>query len=130
VAALTGDDDPDIGNPEARTYLSILGDARHRDEHAGDGCQSATSNSDANDAFSRFMQNYVLTAGVRVLGGGEQRGCGRCSPRATWWERRCCAISLKSRPGDIVGDEVVHLIAPTLDALFDSRRRRAWAADL
>jgi hypothetical protein len=34
--------------------------------------QSATSNSDAHDAFRAFMQNYVLTAVSGVLGGGEQ----------------------------------------------------------
>ena len=34
--------------------------------------QSATSNSDAHEAFRGFMQNYVLTAVSGVLGGGEQ----------------------------------------------------------
>ena len=34
--------------------------------------QSATSNSDAHEAFRDFMQNYVLTAVSGVLGGGEQ----------------------------------------------------------
>ncbi len=34
--------------------------------------QSATSNSDAHEAFRAFMQSYVLTAVSGVLGGGEQ----------------------------------------------------------
>ena len=34
--------------------------------------QSATSNSDANDAFRTFMRNYVLTAVSGVIGGDEQ----------------------------------------------------------
>ena len=34
--------------------------------------QSATSNSDANEAFRTFMHNYVLTAVSGVIGGDEQ----------------------------------------------------------
>jgi hypothetical protein len=34
--------------------------------------QSATSNSDANEAFRTFMRNYVLTAVSGVIGGDEQ----------------------------------------------------------
>ena len=49
-----------------------LGDARHRQRACEAMLQSATSNTDANDAFRGFMQNYVLTAVSGVLGGGEQ----------------------------------------------------------
>ncbi len=73
VAALTGGpgDDADVGTRMVRTYLRIW-------ESPDTGptmvamLQSATSNSDAHDAFRGFMQNYVLTAVSEVLGGGEQ----------------------------------------------------------
>ena len=71
VAALTDGDDADIGTRMVRTYLKIW-------ETPDTGAsmvamlQSATSNSDAHDAFREFMQSYVLTAVSGVLGGGEQ----------------------------------------------------------
>ena len=54
-----------------RTYLRIW---EHPDTAASMRAmlQSATSNSDAHEAFRAFMQNYVLTAVSGALGGGEQ----------------------------------------------------------
>src|ERR1700736_4470774 len=71
AAALTGGDDPDIGTRMARTYLSIW-ETPDTATSMRAMLQSATSNSDATDAFRGFMQNYVLTAVSGVLGGGEQ----------------------------------------------------------
>ena len=73
VAALTGaaDDDPDIGTRMVRTYLRIW-ETPDTAASMRVMLQSATSNSDAQDAFRGFMQNYVLTAVSGVLGGGER----------------------------------------------------------
>ena len=73
VDALTGgsDDDPDIGTRMVRTYLRIW-ESPDTGPSMVAMLQSATSNSDAHDAFRAFMQNYVLTAVSGVLGGGEQ----------------------------------------------------------
>jgi len=73
VAALTGGpgDDPDIGTRPVRTYLSIWESPDTADSMRA-MLQSATSNTDAHDAFRSFMQNYVLTAVSGALGGGEQ----------------------------------------------------------
>jgi len=70
VTAMT-DGDGDIGTRLVRTYLGIW---ENHDTAASMVAmlQSATSNSDAHDAFRGFMQSYVLTAVSDVLGGGEQ----------------------------------------------------------
>jgi AcrR family transcriptional regulator len=69
VAALR-DGDGDVGTRMVRTYLEIW---EHPDTATSMVAmlQSATSNSDAHEAFRAFMQNYVLTAVSGVLGGGE-----------------------------------------------------------
>jgi AcrR family transcriptional regulator len=70
VAAMSEGDD-DIGTRMVRTYLRIW---EHPDTAASMVAMlaSATSNSDAHDAFRAFMQSYVLTAVSGALGGGEQ----------------------------------------------------------
>jgi AcrR family transcriptional regulator len=70
VAALT-EGDGDVGTRMVRTYLDIW---ENPDTAASMVAmlQSATSNSDAHEAFRGFMQSYVLTAVSGVLGGGEQ----------------------------------------------------------
>jgi AcrR family transcriptional regulator len=70
VAALT-DGDGDVGTRMVRAYLGIW---ENPDTAASMVAmlQSATSNSDAHEAFRGFIQSYVLTAVSGVLGGGEQ----------------------------------------------------------
>ena len=70
VAAMTDGDD-DIGTRMVRTYLGIWENPDTATSMVA-MLQSATSNSDAHDAFRGFMQSYVLTAVSGVLGGGEQ----------------------------------------------------------
>jgi AcrR family transcriptional regulator len=71
LAAALADGDGDIGTRLVRTYLGIW---EHPDTAASMVAmlQSATSNSDAHEAFRAFMQTYVLTAVAGALGGGEQ----------------------------------------------------------
>ena len=70
VAAMAEGDD-DIGTRMVRTYLDIWENPDTATSMVA-MLQSATSNSDAHDAFRGFMQSYVLTAVSGVLGGGEQ----------------------------------------------------------
>ena len=70
VAAMAVGDD-DVGTRMVRTYLGIWENPDTATSMVA-MLQSATSNSDAHEAFRAFMQNYVLTAVSGVLGGGEQ----------------------------------------------------------
>jgi AcrR family transcriptional regulator len=116
VAALTGgpDDDADIGTRMVRTYLRIW-------ESPDTGptmvamLQSATSNSDAHDAFRGFMQNYVLTAVSGVLGGGEQARLRAMLAASQLVGTAMLRYVMKIAPlADLDGEAVVRLIAPTL----------------
>lgn len=73
VAALTGTDGDaaDVGTRIVATYLGVW-EAADSAESMRAMLASATSNPDAHEAFRSFMQDYVLTAVSRVLGGGEQ----------------------------------------------------------
>jgi AcrR family transcriptional regulator len=70
VAALT-DGDGDVGTRMVRAYLRIW-ETPETAASLRAMLQSATSNSDAHEAFRGFIQSYVLTAVSGVLGGGEQ----------------------------------------------------------
>lgn len=70
VAALEGPAD-EVGTRMVRAYLDIW-ESPETAASMRTMLQSATSNSDAHDAFRTFMQDYVLAAVSGVLGGGEQ----------------------------------------------------------
>ncbi len=63
--------DDDLGCRVVRAYLSIW---EQPDTAASmtSMVQSATSNSDANDAFRGFLHDYLLTAVSSALGGGDE----------------------------------------------------------
>ncbi len=130
VAALTGaaDDDPDIGTRMVRTYLRIW---ETPDTAASmlAMLQSATSNSDAHDAFRGFMQNYVLTAVSGVLGGGEQARLRAMLAASNLVGTAMLRYVMQVPPlATLSADEVVKLIAPTVTRYSDRRRRRAGPA--
>jgi AcrR family transcriptional regulator len=116
VAALTGetDDDPDIGTRMVRTYLRIW-ETPDTAASMRAMLQSATSNSDAHEAFRDFMQNYVLTAVSGVLGGGEQARL-----RAMLAASQLVGVAILRYVMEVPplttlsGDEIERLIAPTL----------------
>jgi AcrR family transcriptional regulator len=116
VAALTGGpgDDADVGTRMVRTYMRIW-------ESPDTGptmvamLQSATSNSDAHDAFRGFMQNYVLTAVSEVLGGGEQARLRAMLAASQLVGTAVLRYVMKIPPlATLSSDEVVRLIAPTV----------------
>jgi AcrR family transcriptional regulator len=114
VAALTGDEDPDIGTRMARTYLGIW-ETPDTAASMRAMLQSATSNTDANEAFRGFMQNYVLTAVSSVLGGGEQARLRAMLAASTLVGTAMLRYIIEVPPlAALAADEVVRLIAPTV----------------
>ena len=116
VAALTGaaDDDPDIGTRMVRTYLRIW-ETPDTAASMRAMLQSATSNTDANDAFRGFMQNYVLTAVSGVLGGGEQARLRAMLAASNLVGTAVLRYIIQVPPlATLTADQVVALIAPTV----------------
>ena len=116
VAALTGaaDDDPDIGTRMVRTYLRIW-ETPDTAATMRAMLQSATSNTDANDAFRGFMQNYVLTAVSGALGGGEQARLRAMLAASNLVGTAVLRYIIQVPPlATLPADEVVALIAPTV----------------
>jgi AcrR family transcriptional regulator len=116
VAALTGaaDDDPDIGTRMVRTYLRIW-ETPDTAASMRAMLQSATSNTDANDAFRGFMQNYVLTAVSGVLGGGEQARLRAMLAASNLVGTAVLRYIIQVPPlSTLSADEVVALLAPTV----------------
>jgi AcrR family transcriptional regulator len=116
VAALRGgpDDDPDIGTRMVRTYLSIW-EAPDTAASMRAMLQSATSNSDAHEAFRAFMQNYVLTGVSAVLGGGEQARLRAMLAASNLVGTAILRYIIQVPPlATLSADEVVRLIAPTV----------------
>ncbi len=116
VAALTGspDDDPDIGRRMVRTYMRIW-EAPDTGPSMVAMLQSATSNSDAHEAFRGFMQNYVLTAVSGVLGGGEQARLRAMLAASQLVGTAVLRYVMKVAPlATLSGEELVRLIAPTV----------------
>ena len=116
VAALTGaaDDDPDIGTRMVRTYLRIW-ETPDTAASMRVMLQSATSNSDAQDAFRGFMQNYVLTAVSGVLGGRDEARLRATLAAGTLVGTAMLRYIIQVPPlATLSADEVVKLIAPTV----------------
>jgi AcrR family transcriptional regulator len=116
VAALTGetDDEPDIGTRMVRTYLSIW-ETPDTAASMRAMLQSATSNTDANDAFRGFMQNYVLTAVSGVLGGGERARLRAMLAASTLVGTAMLRYIIQVPPlATLSADEVQRLVAPAV----------------
>jgi AcrR family transcriptional regulator len=116
VAALSGaaDDDPDIGTRMVRAYMQIW-ETPDMAASMRAMLQSATSNSDAHEAFRDFMQNYVLTAVSGVLGGGEQARLRAMLAASQLVGVAILRYVMHVPPlATLSGDEIVRLIAPTL----------------
>ena len=77
--------------------------------------QSATSNSDAHDAFRAFMQNYVLTAVSDVLGGGDEARLRAMLAASQLVGAAVLRYVMKVAPMvTLSGEEMVRLLAPTV----------------
>lgn len=116
VRALAGEpgDTADIGTRMVRTYLQIW-ELPESGPTMITMLQSATSNSDAHEAFRSFMQGYVLTAVSGVLGGGEQARLRAMLAASQLVGTAMLRYVMKIPPlAAISGDELVRLIAPTV----------------
>ena len=116
VAALKGGagDDADIGIRMVRTYLGIW-EGPDTATSMRAMLQSATSNSDAHEAFRSFMQSYVLTAVSGVLGGDEQARLRAMLAASSLVGTALLRYVIAVPPlATLSPDEVVTLVAPTV----------------
>ncbi|CAN3126728.1 HTH tetR-type domain-containing protein [Mycobacterium sp. smrl_JER01] len=114
VAALTGGPDADIGTRMVRTYLGVW-EAPDSAETMRAMVASATSNSDAHEAFRGFMQNYVLTAVSEVLGGGEQSRLRAMLAASSLVGTAMLRYVMRVAPlSELPSEDVVRLVAPTV----------------
>jgi AcrR family transcriptional regulator len=113
AAALT-DGDGDIGTRMVRTYLDIW---EHPDTAASMVVMlaSATSNSDAHEAFRGFMQSYVLRAVSGALGGGDLARLRAMLAATNLVGTAILRYVMRVPPlADLPADDVVRLIAPSV----------------
>lgn len=113
VAALTGPAE-EVGDRMVRAYLRIW-ESPETGASMRAMLQSATSNSDAHQAFRDFMQDYVLAAVSGVLGGGEQAKLRAMLAAANLVGTAMLRYVMEVPPlATLPGDNVVRLIAPTV----------------
>ncbi|WP_082943642.1 TetR family transcriptional regulator [Mycobacterium sp. 1274761.0] len=113
VAAVAEGDD-DIGTRMLRTYLAVWEDADTAASMVA-MLQSATSNSDAHEAFRAFMQNYVLTAVSGALGGGEQARLRAMLAATNLVGTAMLRYVMRIPPlASLATDDVVALVAPSV----------------
>lgn len=113
VAALEGPGD-DVGTRMVRAYLGIW-TAPDTAASMRVMLQSATSNTDAHEAFRGFMQNYVLTAVSGVLGGGEQARLRAMLAASSLVGVALLRYVMEIPPlATVSEDELVRLVAPTV----------------
>ncbi|GAT10519.1 transcriptional regulator [Mycolicibacterium novocastrense] len=127
VSALAGnsDDDPDIGTRMVRAYLRIWQSPETGPTMVA-MLQSATSNSDAHEAFRGFMQDYVLSAVSQELGGTEQARLRALLAASQLVGTAILRFVMKIAPlATLPDDDLVRLLAPTV-----TRYLTAGAAEL
>ena len=115
LAAAIAEGDDDIGTRMVRTYLGIW---EHPDTAASMVAmlQSATSNSDAHEAFRAFMQSYVLTAVSGALGGGEHARLRAMLAATNLVGTAVLRYVMRVDPlATLPADDVVRLIAPSVN---------------
>lgn len=108
------DGDGDVGTRMVRVYLRIW-ESPDTGPSMVTMLQSATSNTDAHEAFRGFMQNYVLTAVAGVLGGDESARLRAMLAATTLVGTAMLRYVMKVPPlATLTGDELVTLLAPTV----------------
>ena len=129
VAALA-DGEGDIGTRMVRTYVGIW---EHPDTAASMVAmlQSATSNSDAHEAFRAFMQSYVLTAVSGALGGGEQARLRAMLAATNLVGTAILRYVMQVPPlAALPTDDVVKLIAPSVTRYLTASAEELGLPDL
>ena len=114
LVAAMAEGDGDIGTRMARTYLGIWENPDTASSMVA-MLQSATSNSDAHEAFRGFMQSYVLTAVSGVLGGGEQARLRAMLAATNLVGTAILRYVMRVAPlATLPRDDVVRLVAPAV----------------
>ncbi|MDO0973220.1 TetR family transcriptional regulator [Mycolicibacterium frederiksbergense] len=105
----------DLGTRLVRRYLKIW-EGPDTAESMIAMLQSATSNSDANEALRSFLQTYVLTAVSGVIGGDEQARLRAMLAATNLLGTALLRYVMKVSPlADLAAEDVVALIAPTVN---------------
>lgn len=113
VAALS-EGDGDVGARMVRVYLRIW-ESPETGPSMVVMLQSATSNSEAHEAFRGFMQTYVLTAVSGVLGGDEHARLRATLAATTLVGTAMLRYVMKIEPlASLSGDDLVTLLAQTV----------------
>ena len=129
VAAMAEGDD-DIGTRMVRTYLDIWENPDTATSMVA-MLQSATSNSDAHDAFRGFMQSYVLTAVSDVLGGGEQARLRAMLAATNLVGTAILRYVMRVAPlATLPRDDVVKLVAPAVTRYLTADAEELGLPDL
>lgn len=109
----TGDDD-DLGYRIVRAYLGIW----EQPETAASMVsmlQSATSNSDAHEAFREFLHSYVMTAVTEALGGADEARLRAMLAATSLVGTAMLRYVMRVPPLSTLGaEQVVTLIGPTV----------------
>lgn len=132
VTALVGgpDEDADVGTRMLHTYLRIW-ESPETGPSMVAMLQSATSNSDAHEAFRGFMQGYVLTAVSGVLGGGEQARLRAMLAGSQLVGTAMLRYVMKIPPlATLPGEDLVRLIAPTVTRYLTADANELGLPDL
>jgi AcrR family transcriptional regulator len=104
----------DVGARMVRVYLQIW-ESPETGPSMVVMLQSATSNSEAHEAFRTFMQTYVLTAVSGVLGGDEHARLRAMLAATSLVGTAMLRYVMKIPPlATLSGDELVALLAPTV----------------
>jgi AcrR family transcriptional regulator len=113
VAALS-EGDGDVGTRMVRVYLRIW-ESPETGPSMVTMLRSATSNSDAHEAFRSFIQGYVLAAVSGVLGGDEQARLRATLAATTLVGTAMLRYVMEIPPlASLPGDALVGLLAPTV----------------
>ncbi|RAU92863.1 TetR family transcriptional regulator [Mycobacterium colombiense] len=106
--------DDDLGRRVVRAYLGIW----ERPDTAASMAsmvQSATSNSDANEAFRGFLHDYLLTAVSNALGGGHEARLRAMLAATSLVGTAMLRYIMRVPPLSSLGvDEVVALVGPAV----------------
>ncbi|OBH77674.1 TetR family transcriptional regulator [Mycobacterium mantenii] len=104
----------DLGFRVVRAYLGIWEDPETAASMAS-MVQSATSNSDANDAFRGFLHDYLLTAVSDALGGGDETRLRAMLAATNLVGTAMLRYIMRVPPLSTLGvDEVVGLVGPAV----------------
>jgi AcrR family transcriptional regulator len=129
VQAITGGDG-DIGTRLVRAYLEIWEEPETATSMVS-MLQSATSNSDAYEAFRGFMQSYVLSGLSAALGGGEHTRLRSLLAATNLVGAALLRYVMRVPPlAALPMEEVVRLIAPSVQRYLTADAAELGLSDI